>query len=62
MVLDCSTTPKTRANDCLTQATKDDLLDNIANEITQNHTGKRADLRAANTHNIVSKVGFILAK
>ena len=62
MVLDCSTPPKTRANDCLTQSTKGGLLDNIANEITQNHTGKRADLRAANTHNIVSKVGFILAK
>ena len=27
-----------------------------------NHTGKRVDLRAANTQNIVSKVGSILAK
>ena len=27
-----------------------------------NHTGKRADLRAANTQNIVSKVGSIIAK
>jgi len=30
--------------------------------VNMNHTGKRVDLRAANTQNIVSKVGSILAK
>ena len=41
MVLDCSTTPKTRANDCLTQAKKGDLLDNIANDRNaEEHTDK----------------------
>ena len=107
-------------NDCLTQATKEDLLDSIANDLNAeehtdkdvsdklaklvnkrwsekltadkhseklkkysrprnlqsltvprvnpeiwanlNHSGKRADIRAANTQNIVSKVGSILAK
>ena len=107
-------------NDCLTQATKEDLLDSIANDLNaeehtdkdvsedlaklvnkpwseklttdklserlkkhsrpgnlqnltvprvnpeiwanMNHTGKRADIRAANTQNIVSKVGSVLAK
>ena len=107
-------------NDCLTQDTKDDLMDSIASDLNadehtgkdvsdklaklvkkrwsekltsnklseklkkyprpgnlqnltvpkvnpeiwanMNHTGKRVDLRAANTQNIVSKVGSILAK
>lgn len=107
-------------NDCLTQATKEYLLDSIANDLNAkehtdkdvsdklaklvtkrwsekltadklseklkkysrpgnlqnltvprvnpdiwvnvNHTGKRADIRAANTQNIVSKVGSNLAK
>lgn len=107
-------------NDCLTQDTKDDLMDSIASDLNadehtgkdvsdklaklvnkrwsekltsdklseklkkyprpgnlqnltvpkvnpeiwanMNHTGKQVDLRAANTQNIVSKVGSILAK
>lgn len=106
-------------NDCLTQATKEDLLDSIANDLNaeehtdkdvsdklaklvnkcwsekltadklseklkkysrpgnlqnltvprvnpeiwanMNHTGKQADIRAANTQNIFSKMGSILA-